>query len=89
MSDPGDRAEPTLASVVASLGETMEIQHASMRRLHDTVRLLVNSRARATDDLLAIRDLFSGGPDTACRTTWHDGVEYVEVPMDELREALG
>lgn len=44
------------------------------------------------------RQLFNGGPDTACRTTWRDeglparyGVprtECVEVPLDELRAAF-
>lgn len=32
--------------------------------------------------------LFAPGPDTACRTTWHDGVEYVEVPMADVQAAL-
>lgn len=46
-----------------------------------------------------IEALFAGGPDTPCATTWRDhglpesyGVpkqECVEVPIDDLREALG
>ena len=32
--------------------------------------------------------LFAGGPDTACRTTWPEGVECVEVPMADLRAAF-
>lgn len=32
--------------------------------------------------------LFAGGPDTPCRTTWPNGVECVEVPLDDLRKAL-
>jgi hypothetical protein len=38
--------------------------------------------------LRPFQELFSRGPDTACRTTWHDGVEYVEVPMGLLRAAF-
>jgi hypothetical protein len=44
------------------------------------------------------RDLFSGGPDTSCRTTWRhtpgtpftpEGqVECVEVPLDDLRQTF-
>jgi hypothetical protein len=41
------------------------------------------------------RDLFAGGPDTSCRTTWRfddrpyaDRVECVEVPLDDLRAAF-
>lgn len=41
----------------------------------------------------AVAELFSGGPDTPCRTTWrakieHAAVECVEVPLGELRAAL-
>ncbi|WP_155291649.1 hypothetical protein [Rhodococcoides fascians] len=32
--------------------------------------------------------LLAGGPDTPIRTKWHDGVEYWEVPADELRAVL-
>jgi hypothetical protein len=44
--------------------------------------------------LYKINDLFSGGPDTVCRTTWRHGdssgaaIECVEVPLEDLREAL-
>jgi hypothetical protein len=30
----------------------------------------------------------NGGPDTACRTVWEDGIECVSVPLDSLRAAL-
>lgn len=47
--------------------------------------------------LEALEALFSGGPDTSCRTTWRAeglaiapvNVECVEVPMDDLRAAFG
>jgi hypothetical protein len=35
-----------------------------------------------------IRALFDNGPETPCRTVWRDGVEYVEVPMADLRNAM-
>jgi hypothetical protein len=46
--------------------------------------------------LRKIHRLFAGGPDTPCRTTWRPEdtltetirVECVEVPMEDLREAL-
>ncbi len=38
--------------------------------------------------LEALRDLFNGGPDTAIRTTWHDGAEYWEVPAEDMRKIL-
>lgn len=60
----------------------------------DAANEAVQLRAR----LKRIQELFSGGPDTACRTTWRDEpllagatirVECVEVPMEDLLEALG
>ena len=43
----------------------------------------------STEDFEArVRALFAPGPDTAIRTVWRDGVEYVEVPMGDLREAF-
>lgn len=50
--------------------------------------------------LRIFHQIFSGGPDTGCRTTWREGdwiripdmktpsVECVEVPMEELRAAF-
>lgn len=45
-----------------------------------------------------VQAFFAGGPDTACRTVWHEEapllgmrrprIECVEVPMDDLRAAL-
>jgi len=50
---------------------------------------LAAERKRARAPFLA---LFSGGPDTVCRTTWRasfaEHVECVEVPMADLREAF-
>ena len=54
---------------------------------------------RAAEALRPFEDLFSGGPDTACRTTWREApieeraegippAECVEVPMDDLRDAF-
>ena len=57
---------------------------------------------RLRRELDAVRELFAGGPDTSCRTTWrrtYQGggtfkvssppVECVEVPLDDLRAVLG
>lgn len=54
---------------------------------------LANARARGAKPF---EELFAGGPDTVCRTTWRDEdvwngearTECVEVPMDELRAAF-
>ncbi|UJC77967.1 hypothetical protein D4768_09830 [Rhodococcus erythropolis] len=51
------------------------------------------ARGKTREELLSekveqLRDLFNGGPDTAIRTTWHDGVEYWEVPADDMRTIL-
>ena len=35
-----------------------------------------------------LHELFAGGPNTPIRTRWHDGVEYWEVPAEELRAIL-
>jgi hypothetical protein len=47
--------------------------------------LVAEVRERAVEPF---ERLFSGGPDTACRTTYPDGIECVEVPMFDLREAF-
>lgn len=47
--------------------------------------------AGASDRTAPLRPLdllFSGGPDTPCRTTWPEGVECVEAPMADLRAAF-
>jgi hypothetical protein len=42
--------------------------------------------------LKTVEELFAGGPDTSCRTTWPDvgggPVECVEVPLAELQRVL-
>lgn len=43
---------------------------------------------KAERALERVQELFAGGPDTPCRTTWPDGIECVEVPMADLRDAL-
>lgn len=58
----------------------------------------LRNRAEVAEARLAkINQLFNGGPDTVCRTRWRSGpgsdsweneTECVEVPMDDLREAL-
>lgn len=54
---------------------------------------LTAERDAALARLARIEALFSGGPDTVCRTTWRESfaehVECVEVPMADLRDALG
>jgi hypothetical protein len=45
-------------------------------------------RAARTQLNRKVIELFAGGPDTSIRTTWHDGVAYAEVPMDELSAVL-
>lgn len=46
------------------------------------------ARQRAAEAVQPFEDLFSGGPDTACRTTWHGHLDCVEVPMADLRDAF-
>ena len=65
------------------MGETLGLKEAA----------LINGQL---DRLQRIEQLFAGGPDTPCRTTWRKenypgipAVECVEVPLDDLREALG
>lgn len=61
--------------------------------------LLAQARREGAEQALApLQELFSGGPDTVCRTTWlHPRsllaehwiwIECVEVPMADLREAF-
>lgn len=42
----------------------------------------------AAKTIRPFEDLFTGGPDTACRTVWDDGIECVSVPIGDLREAF-
>jgi hypothetical protein len=49
---------------------------------------LTKRAERAEARLAKLEALFAGGPDTSCRTTWHDGVECVEVPTADLHNAL-
>lgn len=69
-----ERAEAKLEAVV--LGACRDLTAAEAK--------LAAVRARAD----RIDALFSGGPDTSCRTTWPNGVECVEVPMADVREAF-
>lgn len=43
---------------------------------------------QADKQMRQVQDLFTGGPDTPCTTVWIDGVECVQVPMNELRRVL-
>lgn len=75
--------------------------HYEAERLLDALLPVVERIAdeRAAEALRPFEDLFSGGPDTACRTTWREApieeraegippAECVEVPMDDLRDAF-
>lgn len=60
-----------------------------------TIRdLAARDEAVRREVLAPFKELFGGGPDTPCRTTWHPtpwagvNVECVEVPMDDLRAAF-
>lgn len=58
---------------------------------HRAVAPLIEKERDRT--LAPFKELFVGGPDTPCRTTWpNDGnagpIECVEVPMADLREAF-
>lgn len=63
---------------------------ANIREIAATeVRKTVSAqRDRLALRLAAIEALFAGGPDTACRTRWEDGIECVSVPIEALREVL-
>lgn len=61
---------------------------------------LIAERDEARAQVQRVRELFDGGPDTSCRTTWRREAgwslpgstapltECVEVPLDGLRDAL-
>lgn len=69
-----------------------EISDALADLWKDLVR---TSKSTKPDRLQRIHSLFSGGPDTPCRTTWRPSsiegyaIECVEVPINDLRDALG
>jgi hypothetical protein len=56
------------------------------------------ARRRVAAAVGPFRELFAGGPDTPCRTTWREdparpdcsaaSIECVEVPVDALRDAF-
>ena len=50
--------------------------------------LMADRADLAESRLAAIQQLFTGGPDTEIRTTWHEGVECWEVTADSMRHAL-
>jgi hypothetical protein len=68
--------------------------------LDDLVREVAGAIATArTEGRRPFDELFGGGPDTSCRTTYRESpnlageppfmIECVEVPIDELRDAFG
>jgi hypothetical protein len=77
-----------------------QVEYAAIAALRDENADL-RARAEAAETKNAALDaLFAGGPDTTCRTTWRDHKsvfgtrlsereECVEVPMEDLRAALG
>lgn len=48
----------------------------------------IDDLLRKSSERCSLDMLFSGAPDTPCRTVWRDGVECVEVPMEDLRAAF-
>jgi len=91
------------ATTVASTGpcddpqSMKDAEHIAGMDSATTLRMVAEiERLRARQS--RVDALFSGGPDTPCRTTWYEvnpgndhfctTVECVEVPMADLREAL-
>jgi hypothetical protein len=81
--------EERLAEIERLRSRTGKVSDRAVQELLAEVRRLKNWQ-------LGIRQLFAGGPDTPCRTTHRDpvwgitsGEECVEIPMEDLREALG
>lgn len=92
MLDDGDFLKPResrLATTIVDLQQKINDLNAVIEYRDNTIAILQRERAQAEAENTRIRRLFAGGPDTPCRTTWRYGVEYVEVPMSDLRRALG
>lgn len=89
--DDGDFLKPhqdsRLTVAIADLQQKISDLSAVIEHRENYIATLQRERAQAENT--RIRRLFADGPDTPCRTTWRYGVEYVEVPMSDLRQALG
>jgi hypothetical protein len=83
-----DYADQRVDSIIAHWNADRD----SMQALIAEARAQRDEAVEASDGWQAryvqLAALFAPGPDTACRTTWHDGVEYVEVPMADVQSAL-
>lgn len=105
MSAPGGippHGEPDLNLARAAVLPTSEQLAATdyVDTLRRTAGAIATARAEgARAALEAFEALFSGEPDTPCRTTWRDEwappaggpvarIECVEVPIEALREAF-
>jgi hypothetical protein len=80
-----------LAEIERLRSRTGKVSDRAVQELIAEVRRLKNWQ-------LGIRQLFAGGPDTPCATSWRLGdgafgeitrTECVEIPMEDLRQALG
>ena len=92
--------EPIRERWQLGFGMTERYPTATEQNDYRDVQALLAEIVRLRDQIAAVRVLFSGGPDTVCRTTWREGgwiripdmklpsIECVEVPMDDLRDAL-
>lgn len=64
------------------------------RTLDSRIVALIDALRAEREKVERVETLFSGGPDTSCRTTWRNehwsyAIECVEVPVAALRAALG
>ena len=73
---------------VDSDGEREEADAEFIAAARSALPSLLARVVAAEKKLAAVEALFSGGPDTACRTVWHGSTECVSVPLDDLRAAL-
>jgi hypothetical protein len=69
----------------AVLFRTARADHNHLRGEEAIAQALADERIQAREPF---EQLFAGGPDTSCRTTWPDGIECVEVPITDLRAAF-
>lgn len=68
--------------------EERDSLRARIEELDATIGQQAVDLAQQDVRIAAVNDLFALRPDTSIRTTCHDGVEYWEVPADEIRAAL-
>ncbi len=85
----------SFSEALTGLRAATDLSEASVERAR---AVQAESELKAANERLArVDELFNGGPDTPCRTTYRDNgyegvfaavVDCVEVPMEDLRAAL-